>query len=1000
MSISATWLVFAVLLLRLILKKAPRWTSVLLWGIVGLRLVLPVSIESILSLIPSSEVISPDIMLSHKPQITTGISALNSAINPVIQQSFTPDPSASANPLQIWIPVCAIAWLLGVSVMLLCAAVSYWRVSREIRDAVHLQKNEYLSNRIDTPFVLGIIRPRIYLPASLDGQDYVHVLAHEHAHIARRDHWWKPLGYLLLTIHWFNPVLWIAYGLLSRDIELACDEKVIRSLGTEQRADYSQALLGCSVNRGMIRACPLAFGEVGVKDRVKAVLNYRKPGFWIVVAAVAACAVVAVCFLTDPQNDDPPIIPGGTPTLFPVLEDLPSDYTLDQAKLDGCVVMEDGDVTCGQQVWDEFYALSASGYPAAVRYVHYFGELDPSRVSSELYEETKDDYPMMFVHDLVFDGTEYTVRWFEEKKEYTSVFPNLLKLEGEPPSQANYDYYVRYVLCERDDVTWEDIEHGLYSADIRDQIWHLLVYTDRICWDEPAVITWFDFYSNPDSMVWEETLRTQLRAIPSVEFAWTPGEVTVTENGQTKTVIRGMPIYNGYFSDLNGDGIPELCCTLCIGSGMIDTRVCVYDYAADCTYTLEGRGIFDYALRITNGILCVTRTQYPTQAPFEDILEEGRLSLSIGVEGGEFLWLYQDSALGKDMTLQDVITLSGLGMELTWEDLDGYACRDIGSGLYICRYEISKNYYLMVGSGSQRGKPLYALLCHTDSGDSIDIRESDVAVFLHAHNGVLPLETIQAALDSDGVGLMDDGLIHTHSFFILDQERGEELTLYLLVRNINYSILSDHLQEESGSLTAAVMTLKEENDQYTVTDFWTPRDGGYYSEDIRKQFPAAAAEAALNHERYHSQLDGRCYNRAYPYLQEFGEFDNVYEELLDMICAEPLWSSNPQTYIDANASAFQTMVSFGRGALRYCFRQFLEGGQNDLRGHIMAAVCKEIMQGWREAYLVNENAWTGQTWFDKFLANTRSLSALYSREELEKLYPGATILLETMHEYE
>ena len=148
--------------------------------------------------------------------------------------------------------------------------------------------------------MLGIIKPKIYLPFQIDGQNLEHVVSHEQAHIQRRDHWWKPLGFLLLTIHWFNPLMWLAYVLLCRDIELACDEKVVRELGMEQRADYSQALLACSVNRRMIAACPLAFGEVGVKERVKSVLNYKKPAFWVMVVSVVACAVVAVCFLTNP----------------------------------------------------------------------------------------------------------------------------------------------------------------------------------------------------------------------------------------------------------------------------------------------------------------------------------------------------------------------------------------------------------------------------------------------------------------------------------------------------------------------------------------------------------------------------------------------------------------------------------------------------------------------------------------------------------------------------
>ena len=300
MSISAGWLVLAVLACRLALKRAPKWVNVLLWGIVAVRLLLPFSIESAVSLIPSAETISPDIMMDPTPSVNTGIPALNSAVNPVISQSFTPSPAASANPLQIWIPVFAVVWLAGVAVLLVYTAVSYWRLRRKVDTAVRFRDNIFQSENVASPFVLGVIKPRIYLPFSLDGRDMENVVAHELAHTKRRDHWWKPLGFLLLTVHWFNPLMWLAYVLLCRDIELACDEKVIRELDNEHRADYTQALLACSVSRRGIAACPLAFGEVGVKERVKSVLNYRRPTLRMVAAAVIVYAMVAVCFLTNP----------------------------------------------------------------------------------------------------------------------------------------------------------------------------------------------------------------------------------------------------------------------------------------------------------------------------------------------------------------------------------------------------------------------------------------------------------------------------------------------------------------------------------------------------------------------------------------------------------------------------------------------------------------------------------------------------------------------------
>ena len=304
MSISASYIVLAVLLLRLLLKRAPKWITVVLWGIVAIRLICPLSIESILSLIPSPEVVSPDIMMDRMPEINTGIPIINQVVNPIIGSSFAPDPATSANPLQLWIPTFALIWIIGMFALLVYTVISYARVKRKIGTAVLYKDNIYQSENVISPFVLGLIKPKIYLPFNMNEKDMEHVVAHETAHIRRKDHLWKPLGFLLLTLHWFNPLIWLGYTLLCRDIELACDEKVIKELDHDARADYSQALLACSVNRRMIAACPLAFGEVGVKDRIKSVLNYKKPAFWIIIAAIAACVAVAICFLTNPPSDD------------------------------------------------------------------------------------------------------------------------------------------------------------------------------------------------------------------------------------------------------------------------------------------------------------------------------------------------------------------------------------------------------------------------------------------------------------------------------------------------------------------------------------------------------------------------------------------------------------------------------------------------------------------------------------------------------------------------
>ena len=302
MSISASWLIFALLLLRLSLKKAPKWINVLLWGIVAVRLICPFSFESVLSLIPSSQTINPEISL-NSPVIDSGVTIIDNAINPIIgEATISIQPEKDVNLFQFIMPYLAGVWLVGIATLLIYTIISFLRLKGKIGTAVLLRDNIYQSEAVVSPFVLGVINPKIYLPFNMNAQDMDHVIAHEQAHIRRKDYLWKPLGFLILTLHWFNPMVWLGYVLLCRDIELACDEKVVKEFNNEQRADYSQALLTCSVNRRMIAACPLAFGEVGVKDRIKSVLNYKKPAFWIIVVAIVVSITVAVCFLTNPVN--------------------------------------------------------------------------------------------------------------------------------------------------------------------------------------------------------------------------------------------------------------------------------------------------------------------------------------------------------------------------------------------------------------------------------------------------------------------------------------------------------------------------------------------------------------------------------------------------------------------------------------------------------------------------------------------------------------------------
>ena len=303
LSISASWLILAVLVLRVVLKKAPKWVMPLLWGVVALRLVCLFSIESALSLIPSAETIPSEIVTETREPVLYEQATLDIVTNPTLPSAAEVPVGVSRQQAQVDFNIYSVLWLAGMAALLVHALVSAGKLKRKLATAILLRDNIYESEFVDSPFVFGVVKPNIYLPMHMDEGTAAHVIAHERAHLARRDHWWKVLGYLVLALHWFNPLVWVAYILFCRDIELACDEKVVKGLDGAARADYSQALLSCAAPKRAVAACPLAFGEGNIKMRVKSALHYKKPAFWVAAAAVLAVVIMAVCFLTNPRSE-------------------------------------------------------------------------------------------------------------------------------------------------------------------------------------------------------------------------------------------------------------------------------------------------------------------------------------------------------------------------------------------------------------------------------------------------------------------------------------------------------------------------------------------------------------------------------------------------------------------------------------------------------------------------------------------------------------------------
>ena len=785
MSIAASWLILAVVLLRFLLKKAPKWIIILLWGIVALRLAVPFSFESALSLIPSAETFNAHNIQYGTPAISSGIPAVNNAVNPVLGETFAPNPAGSVNPLYVWTFIVSVIWLIGIAAMLLYAVTSYVRVHRSVAERAPYEGNIFLCDHVKSPFILGLVRPKIYLPSSMDTTAMEPVIAHEKAHLARRDHWWKPLGFLILTVHWFNPLCWIAYVLLCRDIELACDEKVIRQMDLDGKKQYSAALLECSAGWRLVTVCPLAFGEVGVKERVKNVLNYKKPAFWLIVVAVVACGVVTVCFATNPVTEEPSTPNAERPTLI-----------------------VDGNV-----------------------YVN----------------------PYMPVSYLPYG--------YQSAGKLTREQANNTGLEG--------------------------IEYFVHPSETED------FYTYQEC---------------------------------------------------------GTPI------DLN----------------TVDSEQRQWAYM-------------------------------------------------------RWIQVKDDGVEGRKLTLDDVVMLSQKGDALSWPDFERYQVWEVGSGLYIMRYEIDELFDVLVG-GVPDETPWYIYLrVNNEADDRIDIRTEDVSIFVEAHRNDVP-KVIEPKPDSGGepspeepdfstlseeqAAIRQAILEHNKSSYPLEYDVAccsfitletlsatplagsstHKITYYGWALYEQYRATDNGLETTGGSHIPVALSFDLDERGYTLTEYWQPRDGSYYAQDIREKFPAHIVEDGMDSQKFILQQKQECYVQA---VASTGlDTDQVIGSLIETICSSPAQSSSWWNYIEEHPIEFRELTYYGWYTLKYCFTEFLKGGQIGLHGHIMRAAIDDIAP---EAQL-NLYAETGQEYFDAWKDAAISVGKQHDMEWIETHQSAIYLLLSMLGE--
>ncbi|NLT57604.1 MAG: hypothetical protein GXX99_01415 [Clostridiales bacterium] len=577
-SLTASYVIVAILLARLLLRRAPRMISYALWAVAGLRLALPLSFESAFGLIPARPAPIPaDLGLQAAPSIDSAVRLVDRAVGGALPAAA---PAASANPVQIWLTAGAWLWLAGMAVMLLRSAASVLRLKRQLRGAVPVGGNLYRAEGLQTPFVLGLLRPKIYLPAGLAQEEARHILLHEQTHIRRGDHLVKLLAYLLLCLHWFNPLAWVAFLLMGADMEMSCDERVLARLGPETKKAYSLSLLSLAAGRSTVAGVPLAFGEGGVKARIRHVLDFKRPSRRMLLIAVALAVALAAGLLMNRA-------PGGPPSAVVIVNGIPQALALDQAE-------------------DVPYVPLGS-----VVELRFRGALpDELKVTDILARRGGGaKYSRRLDREVAYVRSGRTVSFAVEFNGAVGLSSNL---EDYQPGNTYRWYRVLYTS----------------KAGVR-QEYGLYLRTDATA-GPAGVRTWLDYYGDA-TLPWDGSLDLSLPEHGGRTFRWTPEQVAeVTSEGE-RVLFGGMPVWNVYLADLTGDGLPELCATVSMGSGIVDTRVVVYDCAGDAGYGLADRGVYDYVLSAQDGQLLVTQSAHgggQVLAVGELALQDGQLVLS------------------------------------------------------------------------------------------------------------------------------------------------------------------------------------------------------------------------------------------------------------------------------------------------------------------------------------------------------------------------------------
>ncbi len=993
LSISASFLVLAVAPLRLVLRKAPKAFRCALWALVAFRLLCPVSFESELSLIPSREVI-PQEYLTMEPDRSEAPARLEIVTNPRYESQVTVDTDTTVDRVQSLDVLGTVIWLTGMGAMGLYALYSYLSLRLRVRMAGWVRENVYECDELDSPFILGILRPRIYLPSGLDEITKSHVLAHEKAHLKRLDHLWKPLGFALLTVHWFNPVMWLAYVLLCRDIELACDERVIRKLDKGAVRAYSEALVRCSVNHRMIAACPLAFGEVGVSGRIKSMLSYKKPGFWVLLTAVIAGIALAVCFLTDPAPD--PV------TIGQILDqdgvriihsrEMELELTLNKLLFPENVLngrehfFEPGDIPLQGSEHDGMYVsaarMSGDELLMEVEFVHTpektdflllpYDPLDdsPGRevcvkspeaalirgkgrtgfslcIKSDVWRMAPDE-----VHVVL--GGIYSVSYMSEDAPIAQIYGREYRVEEVLYGRALYP-------------DPEDFDRVTTGITVCTDSW------GEVCITSAPNDEYFKFYSSlydSHCTLIETSLTEKTFDDHFADGDWISDDLSRTLRRNNLAAWRIVPAYLMTDIDshllLQKDGSVYLAC----GADSAQHFAALYrlttEPAPPAEETAPSSAIITTTFYHPSGMNTFT-------SPYFYLSSDGYFHLSESPLSSYF-------AHGPYTQTDTELILKTGDDRYTW-----YFIAD-GGGY---RFDADRSSPITTCFDLKNPEPL---------PDGTLFLPSDSQKRAAAGLDLAIQATIEHFCKTEG----DEQYLITECHSILDAavisgtppvgstEHEELVTVHAVGLVRRYTVRGTAYRFESEQLVHAVMTFLVDETSYTLQELKT-------SEDIPLSdlYSPRAMELWMEYESQVEQLESQCDWEAQLWVEQNPPSENEVWHLIEVICSSPAWSSNPGDYIAAHQQEYQRLLQCERTTVAYCFDQFSSRRQIGLEGHIMALACQAII-GETEGLCIDSHYMTGQDWFDLFVKEARTLRDEIGAEELGKLHPYHAMALEAM----